>query len=82
MILSMVCFAFMFSVVALVPKSGPAGTASTAMPVISVLSFFGIFGLLGLANFVIAIYYAVKASSGVWAAYPVLGRLARKIAGV
>jgi uncharacterized membrane protein len=52
------------------------------MPVVSVLSFFGIFGLLGLANFVIAIYYAVKASSGVWAAYPVLGRLARKIAGV
>jgi uncharacterized Tic20 family protein len=82
MILSMACFAFMFSLVALAPKSGPPGTASGAMPVIFMLGFFGIFGLLGLANFVIAIYYAVKASSGVWAAYPVLGRLARKIAGV
>jgi uncharacterized membrane protein len=82
MILNMVCFAFLFSVVVLTQNSGAAGTASTAMPAVAMLGFFGIFGLLGLANFVIAIYYAVKASSGVWAEYPVIGRLARKIAGV
>jgi uncharacterized protein len=82
MILYMVGFGLMFSLVALTQKSGPAGTASTAMPLVAMLGFFGIFGLVALANFVIGIYYAVKASSGVWASYPVLGRLARKIAGV
>lgn len=77
-ILYMACFALTIPLLVKAPKSGTA----SAMPLTFVLGFYGIFGLIALANFVIAIYYAVKASSGVWASYPVLGRLARKIAGL
>jgi uncharacterized Tic20 family protein len=78
-ILYMVCFAFMIPLATMAPKSGSGGDAMSA---VFVFGFFAIFALVALANFVIAIYYAVKASSGIWAEYPVLGRLARKIAGV
>jgi hypothetical protein len=31
---------------------------------------------------VIAIYFAIKAQTGDWASYPVIGRLAKKMAGI
>ena len=78
-IVFVVGFAFMVPALILTQKS--AG-APPAFPLIFFFGIYGVFGLVWLANFVVAIYFAVKANSGAWATYPVLGRLARKIVGI
>jgi uncharacterized Tic20 family protein len=51
--------------------------------------FFIVFGLfmlfwvgLWVLTFVLAIVYGIKASRGEWAAYPIIGRWARRFAGI
>jgi uncharacterized protein len=73
---SIVFFVAMVAMMFAMPKSG--GSNST-LPMVFVLSFYALFGLFSLANFIIAIYFAVKANSGAWASYPIIGRIARSI---
>ena len=44
--------------------------------------FWGLFFALWVTNLVLGIVYSIKAHHGEWAAYPVFGRLARRIVGV
>ena len=74
-----VFFVVMIAMAVAMPKSG---VAVGAAPVLFMVSFYGLFGLFSLANFVIAIYFAVKANSGAWASYPVIGSIARSILGL
>ena len=53
------------------------------------IAFFIVFALLGLAwmgiwvlTMVLSIVYGVKAGRGEWAAYPIIGRWARRLAGL
>jgi hypothetical protein len=75
-------FALIFSGVLL---GGASGKASKAAPI----AFFIVFGLFGLfwlgiwvLTLVLGIVYGIKASRGEWAAYPIIGRWARRLAGV
>ena len=68
--------------VAAIPKNGSPPANPSAFPFVILICFYGFAGLVWLATLVVAIYFAVKAQSGVWASYPVIGRLAKKIAGV
>jgi len=43
--------------------------------------WLAVVGIMGV-NLVLAIFYGVKASRGEWAAYPIIGRWARRIIGV
>jgi uncharacterized protein len=77
--LSIIFFVVVVAMAVAAPKS--AGTGSPAS-VLFILSFYALFGLFSLANFVIAIYFAVKANSGAWASYPLIGSIARSILGL
>ena len=79
MMFSIVFFVVVIAIAIAAPKSG--GNPSAA-PVAFMLSFYALFGLFSLANFVIAIYFAIKANGGAWASYPVIGRMARGILGL
>jgi len=49
------------------------------------LSFFGLWLLImgfGMVTLVLGIVYGIKASKGEWAAYPVIGGWARRLAGI
>lgn len=76
---SIVFFVVVIAVAVAAPKF--SGTASVA-PVVFMLGFYALFGLFSLANLVIAIYFAIKANSGAWASYPVIGRVARSILSI
>jgi uncharacterized Tic20 family protein len=77
--LSIIFFVVVVAIAVAAPKSaGPSSPAS----VLFILSFYALFGLFSLANFVIAIYFAVKANAGAWASYPVIGSIARSILGL
>lgn len=75
-------FALMFSGVLL---GAATGKASKAAPI----AFFIVFGLFGLfwlgiwvLTLVLGIVYGIKASRGEWAAYPIIGRWGRRLAGI
>jgi hypothetical protein len=75
-------FALMFSGMLL---GEAAGKASKAAPI----AFFIVFALFGLfwlgiwvLTLVLGIVYGIKASRGEWAAYPMIGRWARRLAGI
>jgi uncharacterized Tic20 family protein len=76
---SIVLFVVMIAVMIAIPKAGPH---SGEPPVLFLLGVYGCFGLFTLLNFVVAIYFAVKANSGAWASYPLIGRIARTILGL
>ena len=78
MMFSIVFFVVVVAVAIASPKSGNMSAA----PVLFMVGFYALFGLFSLANMVIAIYFAVKANAGAWAAYPVIGRIARSILGI
>ena len=62
------------------------GRAGANQPPFAVFLFFPlIWGgvlLTWIVNITIAIYFGIKAYDGQWSAYPLIGRLARKWAGV
>jgi hypothetical protein len=75
-------FALMFSGVLLAVAHGKESKAAP-------IAFFIVFALLGLfwlgvwvLTFVLGIVYGIKASRGEWAAYPIIGRWARHLAGI
>jgi uncharacterized Tic20 family protein len=68
--------------VAAIPKNGGAPTSPTPFSFMSFFLFYAMMGLAWLATMVIAIYFAVKAQNGDWASYPVIGRLAKRMAGI
>jgi uncharacterized membrane protein len=74
MMFSMAFFAAVIADAVAAPKFGSGGSFA---PVMFMLSFYALFGLFSLANLVIAIYFAIKANSGAWASYPLIGRVAR-----
>jgi len=80
----MMMFSIVFFVVVIaVAVAGHRSSGSTSFaPVLFMLSFYALFVLFSLANLVIAIYFAIKANSGAWASYPILGRVARSILGI
>jgi hypothetical protein len=61
---------------------GASGRASRAAPT----TFIAGFGLCWLSAWalalVLAIVYGIKANRGEWAAYPIIGRWARRLAGI
>jgi uncharacterized Tic20 family protein len=79
MMFSMVFFAAVIADAVAAPKFGSGGSFA---PVMFMLSFYALFGLFSLANLVIAIYFAIKANSGAWASYPLIGRVARSILSI
>jgi hypothetical protein len=74
--------ALMFSGMLLGEAAGKAWKA----PPIAFFIVFALFGLFCLGvwvlTLVLGIVYGMKASRGEWAAYPVIGRWARRLAGV
>jgi uncharacterized Tic20 family protein len=68
--------------VAAIPKNGSAAPNAPVFPFVLAFCFYGFLGLLWLTTMVIAIYFAIKAQTGDWASYPVIGRLAKKMAGI
>ena len=65
------------------------GVAAEKASKIGSVAFFIVFGLFGLfwigvwvLALVLGIVYGIKASRGEWAAYPVIGRWARRLAGI
>ncbi len=79
-IMTMFSVVFFVAMLALTIASKPHNTSPAAIGII--LSFYALFGLFSLANLVIAIYFTVKANSGTWASYPIIGRIARSILGM
>jgi len=65
---------------------GTATEKASKEPPIVFFIFFGLFMLFWMAiwvlTFVLGIVYGIKASRGEWAAYPIIGRWARRFAGV
>jgi hypothetical protein len=75
----MTMFASMFGVIARQAHNGPAN----GVPPVGFFVGFGAFWLLFIAGWVVnlflAIYYGIKSYHGEWAAYPLLGRWARRL---
>jgi uncharacterized Tic20 family protein len=76
---------FFISMIFTLPHATPTPDAANPFPV----AFFGVFATLWLmifgmwmANLLLGIVYCIKANRGEWAAYPLFGRLARRIVGV
>lgn len=69
-------------VVAVIPKTAGAPASPTAFPFVFFFVFYGFMGLSWLTTMIVAIYFAVKAQNGDWGSYPVIGRLAKRMAGV
>jgi len=76
----MTMFASMFGVIAHQAHSGAANGA----PPVGFFVGFGAFWLIFLAGWIVnlflAIYFGIKSYHGEWAAYPILGRWARRLA--
>ncbi len=69
--------------IAAIPRNGGSPpNPSSAFPFVVLFCLYGFMGLTWIATMILAIYFAVKAQSGTWASYPVIGRLARRMAGV
>jgi uncharacterized Tic20 family protein len=68
--------------VAAFAKNGSPPQNPSAFPMVVLLCFYGFMGLVWLATVIISIYFAVKAQTGVWASYPGIGWLAKRIVGV
>jgi hypothetical protein len=83
-VLWMSCFAFFF--VGMFSNFPGSGGSPPPRPPAAFFIFFPLIWLLMMGGWVLtlifAIVYGVKAMRGEWAAYPVLGRWARRIAGV
>jgi uncharacterized Tic20 family protein len=61
----------------------PKGATNNTFPVgifLGMGAFWLVFMMGWVVNVVLAIYYGIKAHQGKWAAYPILGRWARRIA--
>lgn len=52
------------------------------VPMLFIFGIWALFGGMGLLNLIVAIYYAIKANNGIWASYPVIGRIARSFLGL
>jgi uncharacterized Tic20 family protein len=76
MMFSIVFFVVMIAIAIAGSRSGSAGAPASLL---FMVVFYALFGLFSLANLIIAIYFAVKANSGAWASYPIIGRMARSI---
>ena len=63
-----------------IPRNG--GQPPSAFPFVILFCLYGFMGLTWLATMIIAIYFAIKAQNGDWASYPVIGRLAKRMAGI
>jgi uncharacterized Tic20 family protein len=79
-ILQMVVSFLLASIVMFIGVMAPyrSGTGFAAFELF-LFTFFALLGLFSLANFMLAIYFAAKASGGAWTSYPVAGRIARSI---
>jgi len=67
--------------VATIPRNGGAPASPTPL-FMSFFPFYALMGLAWLTTMIIAIYFAVKAQNGDWATYPVIDRLAKRMAGI
>lgn len=65
-----------------VATTHPQSQASVPPMAVGFIAFFGLFWVVmmaaGIANLVLGVVYGIKASRGEWAAYPLVGRLARR----
>lgn len=61
---------------------GGSANPNSPFPVLVMVLLYAFMGLMWLVTLIITIYFAVKAQSGEWARYPVIGRLAKRMAGV
>jgi uncharacterized Tic20 family protein len=68
--------------VATIPKNEGAPTSPIPFSFVSFFFFYALMGLSWLTTMVIAIYFAVKAQNGDCASYPLIGRLAKRMAGI
>jgi len=73
----MLTIAGIVAFIAMAVASSKFGTDHSPVPMFLVFSIWAFFGAIGLMNIVVAIYFAIKANNGVWASYPVIGRIAR-----
>ena len=78
-VIMVVFFAVIFATIGMNPQPQQAPQA----PPVAVMVMFPLFWLGGMGGWVLvlvcAIVYAIKAGRGEWAAYPVLGQLARRM---
>lgn len=79
MMFSIVFFVVMIAIAFAGSRGGGSGAPATLL---FMVVFYTLFGLFSLANLIIAIYFAVRANSGAWASYPVIGRMARSILNI
>lgn len=68
--------------VATIPRNGGTPPNPSAFPFVILLCLYGFMGLTWLTTMIVSIYFAVKAQNGDWASYPLIGRLAKKMAGI
>jgi len=76
--------AFFVTIFATIAHQIPKAPANNAFPVgifVGMGAFWLLFLIGWIVNLILAIYYGIKAHQGQWAAYPILGRWARKIVG-
>jgi uncharacterized membrane protein len=77
--------ALMISMFLTLPQATQKPDAVNPFP-FAFFGFFAIFWILffgmWVANLILGIVYCIKASRGEWAAYPLFGRLARRIVGI
>jgi len=77
--------ALMVSMFLTLPLAAHKPDAPNPFP-IAFFGFFAVFWILffgmWVANLILGIVYCIKANRGEWAAYPLFGRLARRIVGV
>jgi uncharacterized Tic20 family protein len=81
-VMAMFYVIFFVVVIAMAVAMPKSGGAAAAVPVLFMISFYALAGIFSIANFVVAIYFAVKANSGAWASYPVIGSIARSLLGL
>ena len=77
-----VCFVgLILGVFVTASKAGGQTPGSSPFPIIAIISVYAVLGLLGLGTMAISIYFAVKAQSGAWSTYPLVGRAAKSMTG-
>jgi len=64
---------------ATVPKGGGVPSHNEPFSLVLLFAIYGLMGLLWLATVIASIYFAVKAQSGAWATYPLIGRAAKSM---
>ena len=81
--LAMLFFVLMFASIAfeVVLHHGPGAPAPVGAFLVFPL-FWIVITVFWMTNLVLAVVFAIKANSGEWASYPIVGRWARRAAGI